>query len=320
MKNKILFSLICVAFSQPAIAANLYVSTHGAGLDCAKTNPCASIQQAVDISSPGDTIRVAAGTYFENVSIGGPTTPNAKPGITITGQGHDRTIVVSGGGKGMRPAGVLADIIFDVWSADVTIKKLSMIHPEAVATKRDIGIFVGPPAVNMTLSKCKIIRNRLGADLEPTAPGSRGILGLRATDTVISKNHFIGNYEDHVHMPTSASVIVKNRVTGAKRLGITIIQENLTSNSTGSIVANNHVSHSGVDGIQIQGDSNIVISNVVKYSNGTGIKFCGIDEVGDCVNPFDAWSEASNNIAFRNKLKHNATDIIDNGSDNIIRK
>lgn len=320
MNKNIVVSLSLLLASQTLLASNLYVSTSGLGSDCLKSNPCASIQQAVDISSPGDVIHVANGTYAENVSIGGPMNLNAKPGITITGQSEKGTIVVSNGGKGMRPAGVLADIVFDVWSADVTIEKLSIIHPEATPTKRDIGVFVGPPGANATVQKCTIIRKRLGssAELEPTMPGSRGVMVFRAPGSVITKNAIQGNYEDHIHMPTQLSEITKNDINDARRLGIVIIQESLDSDSSGSIISKNNVSGSGSDGIQVQGDNNIVIKNKVTDSAGAGIKLCGIEEAGDCVLPFDAWSESSDNTVSKNQLNNNAVDIIDNGSNNIV--
>jgi len=320
MNGKVVVGLSFLFASHALSAADLYVSTEGTSLDCLKVSPCGSIQQAIDISSPGDEIHVAKGTYFENVSIGGPMNPNAKPGITISGEGDRKTIVISAGGKGMRPAGVLADIVFDIWSADVTIEKLRIVHPEEVATKRDMGVFIGPPAVNATLQKCTIVRKRLGSglDLEPTAPGSRGVLVFRAAGSVITKNKFKGNYEDHIHMPTRRSEITKNEVSDAKRLGIVVVQENAGSDSTGSIIAKNEVEGSGSDGIQIQGDGNIVIKNEIENSGGAGIKLCGIDEVGDCVNPFDAWSEASNNTISDNDLEDNAAGIVDNGSGNTI--
>lgn len=318
MKGKFVAGLSLLLASQTLWAEDLYVSTNGSGLDCVIENPCSSIQQAVDISYSGDEIHVAKGAYFENVSIGGPGNPNAKPGITISGEGDDDTFVVSNGGKGMRPAGVLADIVFDIWSANVTIEKLSIVHPAAIATKRDIGVFVGPPAINATLKKCTIVRKRLGNDLEPTKPGSRGVMVFRAAGSVITKNEFEGNYEDHIHMPTQGSTITKNDVNDAKRLGIVIIQESAGSNATGSLIDKNEVYGSGSDGIQIQGDNNTVINNEVEDSGGAAIKLCGIDEINDCVQPFDAWSEASNNTVSKNYLEDNAAGLVDNGSDNNI--
>ncbi len=319
MKVKIVVYCTFLAFSQIATAANLFVRSGATGLDCLEHSPCASIQQAVDISSSGDNIHIAAGTYVENVSIGGPKNPNTKPGITISGQGSENTIVVSAGGKGMRPAGVPADIIFDVWSADVTIEKLRIKHPDSNSLKREIGVFVGPPAVNATLRKSTIVRNRVGPDLEPTIPGSRGILVFRATGSVITRNFFEGSYEDHIHMPTSDSRINNNKVSNAKRLGIVIIQETADSNSTGSIIADNEIDGSGTDGIQIQGDQNFIINNKVKNSGSAAIKLCGISVTGDCILPFEEWSEASSNIVSHNGLENNAAGIVDNGSSNIIK-
>lgn len=318
MKGKFVLSISLLIFSHTLWAADLYVSTYGSSLDCLKESPCGSIQQAVDISYSGDEIHVAEGTYFENVSIGGPGNPNAKPGITISGEGDDDTIVISNGGKGMRPAGVLADIVFDIWSANVTVQKLRIVHPESIAKKRDIGVFVGPPAVNTTLKKCTIVRKRLGENLEPTRPGSRGILVFRASGSVITRNEFQGNYEDHIHMPTQASVITKNEVSDATRVGIVIIQESANSNSTGSLIEDNEVEGSGSDGIQIQGDNNYIIDNEVEDSSGAAIKLCGIDEANDCLQPFDLWSEASGNVIRKNDLEGNTVGLVDNGSGNTV--
>lgn len=300
-------------------AAELFVSPGGVGLSCTQPDPCASIQLAVDLALPGDRIHVAAGTYIENVTVGSPANPNTKPDITITGAGRDKTVVVSAGGLGQRPAGVPADIIFDIWSANVTVEKLAMLHPSGAPTKRDIGVFVGPPGVDTSVRDCEIARERTGDNLEPWQPGSRGILVFRATGSVVANNIFRGNYEDHIHMPTRASEISKNQVTGAARLGIVIIQETADSLSVDNLIAKNDVTDSGSDGIQIQGDNNLVVKNRVSDSGGAGIKLCGIDEVGDCVAPFDAWSEASGNVVSKNEVSTNAAGaIVDNGSDNSV--
>ncbi|MCK4709123.1 MAG: right-handed parallel beta-helix repeat-containing protein, partial [Gammaproteobacteria bacterium] len=313
MKGFVKLSILLTAISGVTQAADLYVNTNGSGVQCLETDPCSTIQAAVDYSAEGDVIHVAAGTYYENVSLGGPKSHNTSRGITITGEGDDETFVVSAGGKGQRPAGVPADIIFDIWSANVTIEKLSIEHPATSVTKRDIGIFVGPPASNTTIQKTSVVRNRTGSELEPWKPGSRGILVFRAVDSLITKNEFSGNYEDHIHMPTSSSTISKNEVSGATRLGIVIIQESEKSNAKGSIIIKNEVEDSGSDGIQIQGDNNFIADNEVEDSAGAGIKLCGIVEEGDCVNPFDAWSEASGNIVSNNELEDNAQSVVDNG-------
>ena len=64
----------------------LYVSTTGGGDLCTQSNPCDSIHQAIWSAADGDTIQVAAGTYYESqVDI-------AKS-VTINGAGANTTIV-----------------------------------------------------------------------------------------------------------------------------------------------------------------------------------------------------------------------------------
>jgi parallel beta-helix repeat protein len=65
-----------------------YVSTTGSGTSCTKTAPCQSITQALATANAGSTIKVAAGTYTEQVSV-----PNSDNGVKIEGAGANRTIV-----------------------------------------------------------------------------------------------------------------------------------------------------------------------------------------------------------------------------------
>lgn len=109
-----------IAVDQPA-ASIRYVAVEGtdAGNDCSlSTNPCATVQRAVDVAVPDDEIRVAAGTYTgvqvrqgitqvvyitQPVTIrGGYTTTNwttSDPGTYATildAQGQGRVLVILG--------------------------------------------------------------------------------------------------------------------------------------------------------------------------------------------------------------------------------
>jgi len=292
--------LLCVTHS---IAASLYVG------------PGESIQDAINNAVAGDTIMLSKGTYVENITI-----PADKTGLTISGKGAKKTVIESDGGNLNRkfaPAGVPADIIVDIFAADVTIRKLAIVHPAGETDKRDIGVFFRPPAVNGSLTKCEIARYRTGF-LEPTAPGSRGLLIFRATGISIVKNDFEGNYEDHIHLPTSGTKVVNNEVEDATRIGIVVIQENATSLSVDNMIIGNEVSGSDSDGIQIQGDNNTVINNEVEENQGAGIRLCGPSSIPACVAP-GGLATASDNVVSKNESEENAGgDILDFGTNNTV--
>lgn len=314
-----------------ASAATWYVTKEAnataTGSPCTATEPCGSIQTAIDVATAGDIVKIGPGSFTEHLRFGSGAAPNTRPGITLQGStnedgGAPTTIVQSVRETVPRPPGVLADIIVDVWSSNVVLQDLVLVHPAGEALHRDIGVFVGPPATNFTLHHCEVRRartvNNNTTTLEPTAPGSRGILVFRATGSVIRNSLFAGNYQDHIHNPTSDCIIQDNVVQDATRLGIVFIQETNVSDTTGNVLMNNTVTDSGGDGIQIQGDDNILRQNYIASSGGAGIKLCGLDEVGDCVNPFDAWSEASFNVLDGNTFGSDNVggNIVDNGSNN----
>ncbi len=313
-KKKIFIGLSALTLSSGVFANELYVSTSGNGAQCSSAAPCASIQTAVNTALAGDTIHIGKGDFHENITI-----PAGKAGLTILGKGAKKTVIISAGGDlnpKFAPPGVPVDIIFDVFSPDVTIAKLATIHPDTHATKRDLGVFVRPPANNTTITECKIQRERIGSNLEPFTPASRGILVLRATGTLITKNKLEGNYEDHLHIASSQTTMIKNKIEGATRLGVVIIQETPESDSTGNIISKNKIEKSGLDGIQVQGDNNIITKNKLENNGAAGIRLCG---AGGCVAPgFTA--VASGNTVLRNKFEHNvAGGLVDNGTNNAIK-
>ncbi len=316
MKN--IFPAVCLlSLSTTLSAAELYVQA-GASGDCSAIAPCGVIQQAIDVASAGDRIRIGKGEYVENLTIA-----RAKAGLVIKGAGDEKTRIISAGADlvpKFAPAHAPADIIFDIFAPNVSISKLAVIHPEGIPTKRDIGFFFRPPAVNGRMHKCRIERQRTGTALEPTAPGSRGVLVFRATGIEISKNEFSGNYEDHIHLPTSASLVEKNEIEGATRIGIVVIQESATSSSVNNVIRANEVEESGSDGIQIQGDNNVVSRNEVEDNGGVGIRLCGPAAIPACVAP-GGLATASNNIVKKNDLEDNAGgNVIDDGTNNTLKK
>lgn len=312
MKGSFLSGVFALLVCSYATAANLYVNTSGSGTNCTAIDPCPSINMAIGNAAAGDTIKVAAGIYNENVFV-----PPGKNGLTISGAGMDVTVIRSAGGRPgvFAPPTVPVDAVFQIVSEDVTIEKLTTEHPAGVASKRELGFFVTPFAQNATIQKCKIVRNSTG---EPTMPGSRGVFVIRAGGAVISKNVLRGTYEDHIHVPGHDMEIVKNDVADATRLGIVIVQETATSNNDNNIITDNIVTNSGSDAIQVQSDNNVVIKNTITGNGGAAIKLCGLSTVGDCISPFDDWSDASGNTVSKNNISGNGIDdVVDNGVGNV---
>lgn len=313
MKTTLLSFAMAFSLCSNVNAATLYVNESGSGFSCSNIDPCPTIKQAVDNADAGDTIEVSAGTYIENVFV-----PPGKNGLVISGAGIDATVVRSAGGLLNRfaPATVPLDAVFQIVSADVTVEKLTIEHPAGIATKREIGVFIAPPANNVTIQKCKIIRNSTG---EPTEPGSRGVFVIQAGGAYIYKNVLRGNYEDAIHVPGHDMQIIKNDIADAPRLGIVVIQETSSSNNNNNLISKNTISNSGSEGIQIQSDNNVIVKNTITGSGGAAIKLCGIDIVGDCINPFDGWANAEENSVNKNNYSGNGVDgVVDNGTANVI--
>lgn len=313
IRRKRLLLLACLL--SPALqAATLHVAPGARGAACTAKAPCPSIQRAVDAARPGDTIDIAAGRYRENIAI-----PADKARLHLRGAGTRVTHVIAAGGHASpreAPPGVAADIVFDVFAAGVTLERLSIEHPRGTPTLRDVGVLVRPPAGHVRLRGLALTRSRAGQTLEPTNPGSRGVLVLQAPGTVIADNTFSGNYEDAIDLPSSETTVEKNRIRGVRRNGIVVVQETTTSTATRNVIAGNAVERSGGDGIQIQGDGNTVRDNTVAGSRGAGIRLCGAE---DCVAP-GAAAVANDNRVSGNALSGNtAGDLIDHGAGNTVR-
>jgi hypothetical protein len=74
------------AATASAAGTTLYVSTTGSDTNpCTKAAPCATIQHAVDLATPGATVSVESGHYYQTVNI-------TKP-LSLVGDGAKSTII-----------------------------------------------------------------------------------------------------------------------------------------------------------------------------------------------------------------------------------
>ena len=83
------------AMATPATAAIRHVAPGGSDdTDCTDASrPCATIQYAIDLANPvGDVIRLAPGTYPENIGLGHwPHPPDLA--LTIEGAGAELSVI-----------------------------------------------------------------------------------------------------------------------------------------------------------------------------------------------------------------------------------
>jgi parallel beta-helix repeat protein len=118
--NPLLFAavalIVCAVLVVPASAANLSVGAGG---------QFKTIQQAVDVAKPGDTVLVAPGTYTENIVVNKPLTitgnatvqaaDSSKDVFLLTSQGvHIDGLTITGGASGVDVANVSSCMITNI--------------------------------------------------------------------------------------------------------------------------------------------------------------------------------------------------------------
>lgn len=112
---------ILATAAQPASAAFRDVAPTGtdAGNDClTQSNPCATIQHAIDEAEGWDWVDVRAGTYTETVRIDKPLTLIGR--TTVQDPGEPQTILDGGSGTAIRPE-----------SHDITIRNMTLTSDSA---------------------------------------------------------------------------------------------------------------------------------------------------------------------------------------------
>ncbi|MFV2057149.1 MAG: nitrous oxide reductase family maturation protein NosD [Thiohalomonadales bacterium] len=317
--NKIMVALFFLFYQGSLIAGNLYVEQGGTGANCSEQDPCGVIQEAVEQTVAGDTILVGAGVYVENVFI---QTPN----ITLRGVSRNHTIIETAGGRdgALGNAGNPLDAIIEVRAANVIITKLTLVHPRGHARIREAAIFAWKGSPGLQVTNCKIERKRINRIDEPTIPGSRGVFIFAGPGSLVAHNKFKGNYQDHVHLPSSGVTVLDNTITGASRAGISVMDPVSfvgpnVFDSTNNVLIDNQIKDSLDDGIHIQGDATKIINNSIIGNGGYGIYLCGDGRLGGgCYFPGEL-AISEKNLIIDNKIHNNSQGTIgDDGINNTI--
>jgi len=136
-------TMFLVLGTSPTFAANLSICPSGC--------PFSTIQGAVDVAAPGDTLLIGKGHYFENVVI-------ASKRITLQGAGR-RITVIDGNDKGT------VITVGDPNGAPRTIVALSDLTITRGSAPSGGGILVAPGGIARAASQYRFWKSRQGARL-----------------------------------------------------------------------------------------------------------------------------------------------------------
>lgn len=310
---------------QASSGAILYVGGTGAG-------NYSTIQAAVDDASPGDTVFVYSGTYYENVVI--------DKTINLTGENRDTTII-NGSGFGdvievnVNYVNITGFMVTGSGSYynDAGIKTNSVsfvsIENNNISFNQYQGIFLTPISNNTKIFNNIISNNKQGIhvmgynnNIQNNYIGSNNGSGIIDGYNNIIKCNTIVHNGGGINSPEN-SLIINNTISFNKADGIgihlygrneiknnTITFNNLNGISFGSSLRNNvtdnNISHNQINGIYIiecdfafrsrlSSCSNLITANIISYNEEYGIYIWGV----------------SNRI-FKNNFIHNSNQSYDN--------
>jgi nitrous oxidase accessory protein NosD len=215
-------SLAAAAFAGPATR---YVSTHGADTGDCTLAPCHTIGYAVGQASPGDTIRVGAGTYAESVTIDKQLTlDGAGPAFRHDDHEHhdhgQRTAIIDATGE------VNGVVITGAAAAGTILRGLTIEN-----AGRE-GVFADQ-TTDLTITDNVLQGNDAFGPFSPECPASdpddcgEALHLQTVTNSVVSdnlvRNNVGGILLTDEEGPTSGNLITRNRVLdNTKDCGITL--------------------------------------------------------------------------------------------------
>jgi hypothetical protein len=245
---------VLVMLSQAATAyaaTTLYVSPIGSDSNpCTSSLPCKTIGHAIRIAANGSTIRVAAGHYYENLTIGATGGGNPRR-FTIEGAGMSSTII-DGGGKG----------------TVVTVTSLGLATISAVAIENGIG----PSGGGITNYGALLLNKSLVS--KNLRVGITNWGGMNVTDSIVKSNRTLtsgGGMVNDGTLTVSRSTIANNTTAG---IGGGILNQG-TLMLRQSTVANNTAVYQG-GGIYTHSFGTVTLVNSTVASNSSGFDGGGI--------------------------------------------
>ncbi|KON85903.1 hypothetical protein AF332_03140 [Sporosarcina globispora] len=240
-----------------------------------------SINSAFTSANPGDTIRVAAGMFDENVVI-----PTGLDRLRLLGAGIGQTILdgTGSGGSGIELNSALVTIagftVRDYVNNGIVINTSDNIMRDLnVENNGVVGISIASGATHNLIYKIKSKQN-----------GSDGI-EINGNNNYVIESKFLEN--ERLGMVLNGSNNLALRNTAIRNLGVGI--EVGISVSGPHFLINNVSKRNGGDGIRFSNGGNFIYENKANRN----------DEDGFVI------SEIANNLIFNNSAKNNNLDGID---------
>ncbi|UCB58245.1 MAG: right-handed parallel beta-helix repeat-containing protein [Thermoplasmatales archaeon] len=239
------------------------------------------IQKAIDAASPGDTVEIPSGIYYENILI-------YKP-ITLLGEDPETTIIDGGGGS--KDGGLSAKNVVKITSNDVTISGFTIRNGEA-----DGVVFVSS---NVAVTNNIITQNN-GTGIR----SSKSLeFILNETDNIIHGNTITNNTYGGIAVRFNNDLQISNNdIQNNGDVGIQVLD---SSNVT---VSDNTVHHNHIAGIHIWLSRNceVLDNSITDTMNvngwGTGIKLSTTVD-STVVNNQISDNEASGIILYGNSVR-----------------
>ena len=177
-----------------------FVSTDGIDSGDCLTNPCRTIQFAVDTANPGDVIWVRPGTYNENLMI-------TKPNLTLQGSGASSTII-----SGDRTANVVT--VFGVTSFTIerfTVRNAGKSGAVPGSAAIELNPNSGSAMGNWVVRRNILVGNGFGVALLNSLGGGTALI----QNNLIANNDFMGIINiGHPHVTVRNNTIADNGFIG----------------------------------------------------------------------------------------------------------
>jgi len=206
----------------------------------------ATIQEAINNSTTGDTVFVKSGIYHDLALI--------NKSISFVGENMDTTIIDS--------IGIESRVYIE--ANDVTVTGFTIKNADSHGIRLGL-IHFEPDSIYQPV-RCKIVGNNIINNFE-------GINVQGGSEHVISENNITGSHSHGILISSSKSIISKNRITNNLETGITVDSCNKVIFKGNEIKGNGFSETSGIGGVYLRWDGSFYVYGNNITDNRAGIQF-----------------------------------------------